>query len=168
MTCCAKKRENFFFFWEAWLFAVGESWDGEEEGEIWEQMVGKVVISIVFLELTNRIFLSTLLTVNRSCHCTKIPDWIPRWFRWQFERWIGHITVRSCHFESSVIPSVKSHAKTSTSVNHLFFLILNISYVIPSVNTDWISPPVYTDGITDGKHSTGNGDRKLPTEVFYR
>jgi len=27
-----------------WLFAVGESWDGKEEGEIGEERVGKVVI----------------------------------------------------------------------------------------------------------------------------
>jgi len=26
------------------LFAVGESWDGEEEGEIGEERVGRVVI----------------------------------------------------------------------------------------------------------------------------
>jgi len=29
---CAEKREIFlFFFGGGWLFAVGESWDGEEE-----------------------------------------------------------------------------------------------------------------------------------------
>ena len=32
MTCCAEKRE-IFFGEGGWLFAAGESWDGEE-GEI--------------------------------------------------------------------------------------------------------------------------------------
>jgi len=27
------------------LFAVGESWDGEEEGEIGEERVGRVIIN---------------------------------------------------------------------------------------------------------------------------
>jgi hypothetical protein len=31
-------------FLGGWLFAVGESWDGKEEGEIGEERVGKVVI----------------------------------------------------------------------------------------------------------------------------
>jgi hypothetical protein len=31
-------------FLGGWLFVVGESWDGEEEGEIGEERVGKVVI----------------------------------------------------------------------------------------------------------------------------
>jgi hypothetical protein len=31
-------------FLGGWLFAVGYSWDGEEEGEIGEERVGKVVI----------------------------------------------------------------------------------------------------------------------------
>jgi hypothetical protein len=29
------------FFWGDWLFAVGESWDGKEEGEIGEERVDK-------------------------------------------------------------------------------------------------------------------------------
>jgi hypothetical protein len=46
MTCCAKKREFFFFLGGGgWLFAVGESWDGEEEGEIREERVGRVIIN---------------------------------------------------------------------------------------------------------------------------
>jgi hypothetical protein len=43
MTCCAEKRQ-FFFGVGGWLFAVGESWDGEEEGEIREERVGRVGI----------------------------------------------------------------------------------------------------------------------------
>jgi len=39
------RRGRFFFFgWGGWLFAVRESWDGEEEGQIGEERVGKVVI----------------------------------------------------------------------------------------------------------------------------
>ena len=38
---CWEDRD--FFFW-GWLFAVGESWDGEEEGEIGEERVGRVGI----------------------------------------------------------------------------------------------------------------------------
>jgi hypothetical protein len=37
MTCCAEKREIFFL--GGWLFAVRESWDGKEEGEIGEERV---------------------------------------------------------------------------------------------------------------------------------
>jgi hypothetical protein len=43
MTCCAEKRE-IFFGGEGWLFVVGESYDGEEEGEIGEERVGRVGI----------------------------------------------------------------------------------------------------------------------------
>jgi hypothetical protein len=41
---CAQKRDIFFF----WVVVVcslgGESWDGEEDGEIGEERVGRVVI----------------------------------------------------------------------------------------------------------------------------
>jgi len=66
----------------------------------------------------------------------------------------------------SVIPSVKIPPITSTSANHLFFLILNISSVISSVYTDGCWPSVVTDKITDGVKSVGNGDPKLSTELF--
>jgi len=32
-------EEGDFFWGEGWLFAVGESWDGEEEGEIGDERV---------------------------------------------------------------------------------------------------------------------------------
>jgi len=36
------RRGRFFFFWGGgWLFAIGESWDREEEGEIGEERVGR-------------------------------------------------------------------------------------------------------------------------------
>jgi hypothetical protein len=43
---------------------------------------------------------SAILTVNRARHCTELLVWIPRWFRRHFKWWIGHVTVRSCRFES--------------------------------------------------------------------
>jgi len=58
--------------------------------------------------------------------------------------------------------------QTSTSANRLFFLILNISSVILSVNTDRMCLLVYTGGMTDEKIFVGNCDLKLPTEVFRR
>jgi len=53
----------------------------------------------------------------------------------------------------SVIPSVKSPAKTSMSAKHIFFLVLHISSVIPLVNTDRMCPSVYTSGMTNVKYS---------------
>jgi hypothetical protein len=39
------QRKGRFFFWEGgWLFVVRESWDGEEEGEIRKERVGRLVI----------------------------------------------------------------------------------------------------------------------------
>jgi len=38
MTCCSEKRE-IFFLGGRWFFAVGESWDEEEEGEIGKDRV---------------------------------------------------------------------------------------------------------------------------------
>jgi len=43
---------------------------------------------------------SVILTVNRARHRTKISVWIPRWLCRHFKWWIGHVTVRSCRFES--------------------------------------------------------------------
>ena len=41
---CVEKREFFFFFYEGGLVVCSrESWDGEEEGEIREERVGRVV-----------------------------------------------------------------------------------------------------------------------------
>jgi len=37
-------EEGDLFFLGGWLFAVGESWDGEEEEEIGEERVGRVGI----------------------------------------------------------------------------------------------------------------------------
>jgi hypothetical protein len=37
-------RKIFFFGRGGWLFADGESWDEEEEGEIGDERVGRAVI----------------------------------------------------------------------------------------------------------------------------
>jgi hypothetical protein len=52
------------------------------------------------------------------------------------------------------------------SANHPFFLILNTLLVILLVVTDRHNPSVYADELTDGLNSVGNGDLKLPMELF--
>jgi hypothetical protein len=42
MTCVEKRRN--FFFWVVVCSLGGESWDGEEEGEIGEEIIDRVVI----------------------------------------------------------------------------------------------------------------------------
>jgi len=44
MTCLEKRVIFFFFFWGVVCSLGGESWDGEEEGEIGEERVSRVVI----------------------------------------------------------------------------------------------------------------------------
>ena len=44
ITCCADMRKIFFFWEGGWLFANGESWDEEEEGEIGEERIGRADI----------------------------------------------------------------------------------------------------------------------------
>ena len=121
---------------------------------------------------TNRIIPSVILSaipmVNRACHCTEISDWIPRWFHRHFKWWISHVNVRSCRFESLGDSVGKNHPQKPPRQRTTFFLILNILSVISSVTTDRMCPSVYTSGITDGKNSVGNGDLKLPIEVFRR
>jgi hypothetical protein len=56
-----------------------------------------------------------------------------------------------------VIPLVKNTRNNLHVSEPPFFYILNIPSVILSVATD---------GITDGLNSVGNGDLKLPTELF--
>jgi hypothetical protein len=94
---------------------------------------------------------SAILTVNRTRHRTKLLFWIPRWFRRWLCRWIGHVTVRSCRFESLGDSVGKNHPQNPPRQRTtFFFLILNISSIIPSVYTDRMFPSVYTDRITDG------------------
>jgi hypothetical protein len=108
---------------------------------------------------------SASLKINRARHRTELPFWIPRWFRRHCKRWIGHVTVRSCRFESLGDSVGKNHSqKPPRKRTTLFFKILNIPSAIPSVTTDWIWPSVSTDSLTDGLNSVGNCDLKLPTK----
>jgi hypothetical protein len=67
----------------------------------------------------------------------------------------------------SVIPSVKNTRNNlHISEPPFFFLILNIPSVISSVYTDGFWPSVSTDEITNRVNVVGNGDLKLPTELF--
>ena len=172
MTCYAEKRE-IFVGGGVVVCSKGElEWGRKRRnrgGEGWQS--GYI---LTFADrFTNRIIPSVILSaipmVNRACHCTEISDWIPRWFHRHFKWWISHVNVRSCRFES-LGDSVGKITRKNLHVSEplFFFLILNISSVIPSANTDRMCPSVYTSGITDGKNSVGNGDLKLPIEVFRR
>ena len=75
------------------------------------------------------------------------------------------LPVKGSLLNPSVIPLVKSPAKTSTSLTCFFFFkILYILFVILSVYTDRIIPSVYTDRITEGFTSVGNYHHKLRIE----
>jgi len=136
---------------------------------------------------------SSNLSANRARHRMVLLFWIRRRVCRHFHRWISHVTIRSWRFESlgesvgisigesitspyeadvlnpSVIPSVKNNpSNLHVSEPPFFFLILNISSVISSVYTDRCWSSVVTDEITDGVKSVGNGDPKLPTELFHR
>ena len=43
---------------------------------------------------------SAILTAKSIRHRTDLPYLIPRWFRWHFKRWTGHVTVWIWHFNS--------------------------------------------------------------------
>jgi len=65
----------------------------------------------------------------------------------------------------SVIPSVQNTRNNlHVSEPPFFFLILNI----PSINTDELFLSVYADDLIDRLNYVGNGDLKLPTELFRR
>jgi hypothetical protein len=132
---------------------------------------------------------SANLSAKRARHRTVLSFWICRLFCRQFHQWIGRVTIRDWRFESlgesvgisigeSVTspygadvlnPSVKNTPNNLHVSEPLFFKkILNIPSVISSVYTDGWWPSVVTDEITDGVKSVGNGDPKLPTELFHR
>jgi hypothetical protein len=109
------------FFFLGWLFAVGESWDWKEEEQSWQS--GHI---LTFTDgFTDRIILSmilsAILTVNRHVTVRK--------FRFEslddsVDMLNGEVVTspyRSAVLDPSVIPSVKSPAKMSTSANCLFF-----------------------------------------------
>ena len=104
MTCCAEKREIFLGGGALVVCSWGElRWgrrrrnrggEGRYRGDI-----------LTFTDgFTDRLIPSVIpsarLMVNRARHCTELLVWIPRWFRRHFKWWIGHVTVRSCRFES--------------------------------------------------------------------
>jgi len=110
-----------------------------------------------------------ILMVNRTRHRTKLSFWIPRWFRRHLHRWTGLVTVRSWCFESlgdSIGKKYRNNLHVSEPPS--FFLILNISSVSPSVNTDGYFPSVCDDDITDEFNVVGNSDLKLPTKLCRR
>jgi hypothetical protein len=110
-----------------------------------------------YINFCRRLHQSAHLTVNRACHRTRLPFWTPS------------DSVGICIGESItspygadvlnplVIPSVKNTRNNLHVSEPPFFYILNIPSIILSVATD---------GITDGLNSVGNGDLKLPTELF--
>jgi hypothetical protein len=64
----------------------------------------------------------------------------------------------------SVIP-LENNTRNNLHISEPpFFLILNISSVV----TDGHNLSVYAHDLTDGLNSVGNGDLKLPTELFRR
>jgi hypothetical protein len=149
MTCCAEKRE--IFFWGALVVCSwGElRWGRRNRNRGGEGRLRGDILTFVdgFTDgPIPSVILSASLTANRACHRTELPFWIPRWFHRHFHRWIGHVTVRSWHFESfdysvsifigesvtspygadilnpSMIPSVKNTRNNPTSANRpLFF-----------------------------------------------
>ena len=91
------------FFLGGWLCAVGESWDWRRRHTGGESQQNGHILTFAdgFTDIIiPSVILSAILTVNRARHCTEISLWIPRWFLRHVKRWIGHVTVRSCHFES--------------------------------------------------------------------
>jgi hypothetical protein len=68
--------------------------EGRQSGDILTFAEGFIDINIP------SVIPSANLTANRARHRTELPFWIPRWFRRHLHRWIGHVTVQSCHFES--------------------------------------------------------------------
>ena len=94
--CCdyvQKYKKDEFVCWEegdilgGWVVVCslgGESWDGEEEGEIEVERVGRVDLFAFTDGITNghnlSVYLSVILTMNWPRHCTETPIWIPRLF----------------------------------------------------------------------------------------
>jgi hypothetical protein len=112
------------------------------------------------------VILSAGLTVNRARHRTEL----------RFESLGDFInifideSITSPYGADVLNPLVISSVKNTRNNFHVseppFFFILNIASIIPMIYTDGIWPSVYTDERTDGLNSVGNGDLKLPTELF--
>jgi hypothetical protein len=144
------------------LFAIGESWDWKEKEKYGRR------------ESAERAYINFCRRIHRQnysvCDSVGYSDGKQGTTVWKFLFESLGDSVGMLNGESdtspygavvlnpSVIPSVKSPAKTSTSMNNLFF-ILNILSVILSVNTG---------GMTDVKKSVSKCDLKLPTELGRR
>jgi hypothetical protein len=120
---------------------------------------------------------SAPLMANRARHRTALPFWIPRWFHRHFLRWIGHVTIRSWHFESF---SDSVGIFIGESVTSPYGADVLNSSVIPSVkntrNNLHVSEPPF---FFNSQHSVRNfigkyrrlnismnfGRRYLPTKV---
>jgi len=72
---------------------------------------------------------SAILTVNRTRHRTELLFWIPRWFRRWLCRWIGHVTVRSCRFESLGDSVGKNHPQNPPRQRTTFFFFNSEHFV---------------------------------------
>ena len=82
---------------------------------------------------------SASLKINRARHRAELSFWIHRWFRRHCKRWIGHVTVRSCRFESLGDSVGKNHSqKPPRKRTTLFFLNYQHS-VRNSVGNYWLN-----------------------------
>jgi len=124
MTCCAEKRE-FFFFWRASCLQLGElGWGRKRRNRGGEGRQSGDILTFVdgFTDgIISSVILSAILTVNRARHHTKLPFWNPRWFRRHFKQWIGHVTIRSCNFESLSDSVGKNHPRKPSHQRTAFF-----------------------------------------------
>ena len=108
LSACVEKRGELG--WVVGCSLGGERWDGEEEGEIEEESVGRVGI-YWFLPMESP------------------TDTFCRWFHW----WKCHVTARISRFESLSHSVGKIIWKKSTSLYHCNFPKKVYS---PSVYTD--------------------------------
>jgi hypothetical protein len=121
------RRGGFFFFWGVVVCSLGgKSWDGEEEGEIEEEMVGRVVIY-------------SLLPMESP------TDSFSRWFHRQFWRRIGHVTVRRSGFESLNDFVVKITRKKFHVSELLFLFWIFCRYILTVVFRRYIPTELRTE-----------------------
>ena len=125
-------RRGGELWWVVGCSLEGKSWDGEEEGEIEEESVGRVGI---YWLLPMKSLIDTFRWYTR------------RWFR----RWLCHITVWRSRFESlghSVGKIIKNKSTSSHRCNSPKKLYNPLA--IWSVYTNRIRPSVYIDRIANG------------------
>ena len=147
MTCCAEKRE--IFFGGAGCLRLGRV-------EIWKKK-----------EKQRR---RGLLERGYINFCRRLHRW-----NYSVCDFVGQSNGKqgTSPYGAAVLnPSVISSIKIIRNNLHVseppFFYILNIPSVISLVDTDGIQSSVSTDEITNGVNSIGNGNLKLPTELFHQ